>query len=63
MIIHKTFSGPTVGSQASAKREKIRGDAEKFIADEINEEDIVSITETAVTSNGFFSVTVWYRKR
>ncbi len=63
MITHKTFSGPTIGSQASDKREKIRKDAEEFIADEIREEDVVSITETAVTSNGFFSVTVWYKKR
>jgi len=43
------------------KREKIRKEAEDFIANEINEQDVVNITETAMTSNGLFSVTIWHR--
>jgi hypothetical protein len=29
---------------------------------ELNEEDVISIAETATAAGGLFSVTVWYRK-
>lgn len=45
------------------KQENVREDAQKFIADQIAEEDIVSIAEAAMTSNGLFSVTVWYKQQ
>jgi hypothetical protein len=64
MIIHKTFTDQTTswtGKDALNKREKIRKEAEDFIANEINEQDVVNITETAMTSNGLFSVTIWHR--
>ena len=66
MIIHKTFTDQTTswtGKDTLNKRENIRKEAEEFIANEINEEDVVNVTETAMTSNGLFSVTIWYRKR
>ena len=66
MIIHKTFTEPTVGLTGKAalgNREKLREKVEEFIRNEIDEEDVVNITETAITVSGLFSVTVWYRKR
>ena len=66
MIVHRTFTEQTTGLTGQAalnKREKLREKAQEFIANELNEEDVVSITETAITVGGLFSVTVWYRKR
>ncbi len=66
MIVHKTFTEQTTGVTGQAtlgNREKLREKAEEFIANELNEEDIINITETAITTGGLFSVTIWYRKR
>ncbi len=65
MIVHKTFTeqvASLTGKAALTKREKLRGKAETFISDEINEQDVVNITETAMAVGGLFSITVWYRK-
>jgi hypothetical protein len=65
MIVHQTFVEQTAGltgQAALARRETLREKAEAFIASELNEEDIISITETAITAGGLFSVTVWYKK-
>jgi len=67
MIAHKTFSRGGVSFTHGCtcdKWERVRQQAEAFIAEEISEEDLVSITEAAVGANGpwVFSVTVWYRK-
>jgi hypothetical protein len=70
MIVHKTFTEPTVGFTAQtvlAKQEKLREKAQAFVANELNDEDVVNITETVMTTLrlfsvvGFFSVTVWYK--
>ena len=51
------------GQAAFGKREQLREKAEEFIANELNEEDVISITETAMTTGGLFSVTIWYKRR
>ncbi len=60
-IRHKTFVGPTVYWRGSlnTNREKFRAQAEAFI-NEIGVENVVSVTEHAMTF-GPFSVVVWYR--
>lgn len=66
MIVHKTFTEQTTGLTGQAaldKREKLREKAGEFIANELNEENVISITETVMTAGGLFSVTIWYRKR
>jgi hypothetical protein len=66
MIAHKTFTEATIGltgKRTLMNREKLREKAEEFINNEINEEDVINITETAITISMLFSVTVWYRKR
>jgi hypothetical protein len=66
MIVHKTFTEQTTGLTGQAalgKRETLREKAEEFIANELNEEDVISIAETVMTVGGLFSVTIWYRKR
>ncbi len=65
MIVHKTFTEQTTsltGKKALAKREKLRKKAEAFINNELNEKDVISIAETAITAGGLFSVTIWYKK-
>jgi hypothetical protein len=66
MIVHKTFTEQTTGLTGQAalgRRETLREKAEEFIANELDEEDVISIAETAITTGGLFSVTIWYRKR
>jgi len=66
MIVHKTFTEQTTdltGQAALGNREKLREKAEEFIVSELNEEDVINITETAIATGGLFSVTIWYRKR
>jgi hypothetical protein len=72
MIVHKTFTEQTIafsGEASLAKQEKLREKAEQFIASELNDEDVISITETQMgvgrifTVGGLFSVTVWHTKR
>ena len=65
MLVHKAFTEQMTsltGKAALVKREKLREKAAKFISDEINEQDVVNITETAMAIGGLFSITVWYRK-
>jgi hypothetical protein len=65
MIIHKTFAGTTNAfnaKKAFAKREDLRKRLEDFIRNEVNEDDVITITEAAISMlGGIFSVTVWYR--
>jgi hypothetical protein len=65
MIVHKTFADTHfwnfAGRTSLGKREKLRQEAEEFIANRINEEDIISITESG--DEYASSVTIWYRKR
>jgi len=50
------------GRTALDKREKLRQQAEEFIANSrINEEDVISIAESG--DEYVSSVTIWYRKR
>jgi hypothetical protein len=68
MIVHKTFTrhkGLTPKGMLQAQ-EEVRAEAEAFIAREVNTDDVVAITESALPSTWSFclvSVTVWYRKR
>lgn len=67
MIAHKTFSrgGFSISHGGTCdKWERVRQQAEAFIAEEINEEHLIAITEAAVGANGpwTYSVAVWYRK-
>ena len=65
MIVHETFSVTHLlnfaGRTALDKREKLRREAEEFIANGINEENVINITESG--DEYVSSVTVWYRKR
>ena len=66
MIVRKTFSGTHflnfAGRTALEKREKLRHQAEEFIANSrISGEDVINITESG--DEYVSSVTVWYRKR
>ena len=66
MIVHETFSVTHLlnfaGRTALDKREKLRQEAEEFVADSrINEEDVINITESG--DEYVSSVTIWYRKR
>ena len=65
MIVHKTFSDTHLlnfaGRTGLDKREKLRQEAEEFITSRINEEDIISITESG--DDYASSVTIWYRRR
>ncbi len=61
-IRHKTFVGPTMYwnfKSLNSNREKFRAQAEAFM-DEIGAENVITIAEH-VTSNGPFSVVVWYK--
>ena len=65
MIAYKNFTESTGGMTADkslAKRQEVRDRAESFIRNELNEEDVVSISESAISIRGFYSVTVWYKK-
>jgi hypothetical protein len=62
MIQHKTFvASHFFGSHGSFERkiEALRGQAEAFMKAELDEEDVVTITESQNTY--ISSVTVWYR--
>lgn len=62
MIAHKTFEEQGI-IHASDKREALRAEVEQFINQEISPEQVVTITETYVSMNNFFAITVWYRQR
>ena len=67
MIAYKTFSGHK-GMTARGMREvqdDARAQAKEFIAAELNDGDVISITESALPSTWsrcLVSVTVWYKK-
>jgi hypothetical protein len=67
MIAYKTFSDSKwVGwHPASLLRrwEAVRERAHAFIANELDEADVISISESAFGNSPYaFTVTVWYRK-
>ena len=68
MIAHRTFSrhgGVTPRGMLEAQQEA-REQAEAFISTELNDSDIVSISESALPSTwgrNLVSVTVWYREK
>ena len=62
-IRRKVFVGPTMywGFKGlNHYRDKVRDAAEAFINDDIGLERVISVSEH-VTSNGPFSVSVWFR--
>ena len=68
MIAHKTFSG--VGGKLATgirkTQQEVRAQAEAFLAESVDPNDLVSITESAVPSTFsqcLVSVTIWYQKR
>ena len=59
MIVHRTFTEQTTGLTGQAalgKPEKLREKAEEFIANELNEEDVINIAETAMTVGGLIDL-------
>jgi hypothetical protein len=67
MIQHKTFYRKTGISHKSIQEEheSIRCELERFVANELSEDQIISITESAVLiplgmSSTVVSTTVWY---
>jgi len=71
LIVHKTFTQLALSWRSDhtlAKQEKVREEAEKFIAKELDQGDVINITETLLgvgrwmQIGGLFSVTIWYRK-
>jgi hypothetical protein len=71
MILHKTLTERTVswnGANTLRKQEELRARAQEFIAKELEEGDVINITESLmglgnwVQIGGLFSVTIWYRK-
>ena len=65
MVVHRAFARTHfwnfAGRAALGEREKLRQQAEEFIASRINEEDVINVTESG--DEYCSSVTVWYRKR
>jgi len=64
MIAHKNFTQNTFSQskqEALERQESVRDEVEDFLSHEINEEDVINITE-ATSSALHFSITVWYRK-
>jgi len=63
MIVHRTFSDTHLvnsGARGLAKRETLRREAIAFIAEQLEDQDVVSITEAG--DEYASSVTVWYRE-
>ena len=68
MIAHRTFSGHRgIGPKGMLKNQAAaREEAQAFIADTLQDEDVISVTESAIVSTMskcLFTVTVWYRVR
>lgn len=65
MFTHKTFTADTIGltgKDSLAQRERVRDQAEAFMNHEIKADQVISITESAMSIGGQIAVTVWYRK-
>lgn len=63
MVAYRTFSDThlvNTGTRGLAKREKLRREALAFIAEQLEDRDVVCITEAADVYAS--SVTVWYRE-
>ena len=66
MIAHRTFAGHkwlgACPGDIQRRAEEVRLQAQDFVA-EMNENDIVAITESTLGGNGpyIFAVTVWYK--
>jgi hypothetical protein len=63
MIVHKTFADThlvNTGTRGLIKRDELRQQAMAFIANQLSDEDVISIAEVA--DEYASSVTVWYRK-
>lgn len=68
MIAYRTFSGHRgVAPKGMLKNQAaVREEAQAFIADTLQDEDVISVTESAIVSTmskSLFSITVWYRVR
>lgn len=68
VIAHKTFSGHRGIRPKGMLRNQaaVREEAQAFIADTLQDEDVISVTESAIVSTmskSLVSVTVWYRVR
>ena len=64
MIVHQTLIDThvwNVGLRRERKRERLRERAEAFIANRVNEEDVINITESG--DEYASSVTVWFKGR
>jgi hypothetical protein len=64
ILVHRAFVGPTLYfnfKSLAANREMIRAQAVEFVNTQVGVENVVSIQEH-VTSNGPFSVVVYYRQ-
>ena len=62
MIVYRTFSDTHLvhsGGRGLAKREELRQQAMNFIAEELEDQEVVCITEAG--DDYASSVTVWYR--
>jgi hypothetical protein len=67
MIVHRTFSRPSGVTPRGMNKGQVsaRSEAEAFIARELKDDQVISITESAVVttwSRCLVSVTIWYRK-
>jgi hypothetical protein len=63
MIVYRTFSDTHLvnsGGRGLAKRERLRREAMTFIAEQLEDGDVVCITEAG--DEYASSVTVWYRE-
>lgn len=69
MIRHKTFTAEKgVTARSLIENQEIaRQQAENFVTQELDDQDIINITENSLilplSSKGLFTVTVWYQKQ
>jgi hypothetical protein len=67
MITYRTFSDfKWIGLSPRGllqRWERVREQARSFVANELSEEDVIAITESAFGNSPYvFAVTVWYKK-
>jgi hypothetical protein len=68
MIRHRTFTASKwLAWRPQALHDQwaaVRDQAERFIADELDDTEVISVTESAFGNSPYgFSVTVWYRRQ
>jgi len=61
-VASRTLRSRCTASKGRDKREALRTQAEAFITQEIEPEQVLSVNEMSVPMNNVFSVTVWYRQ-